>query len=1510
MKGVDRSRKGTLAKALLAALLSAMFGLSSTSYAVSPSSLAQAPLFLVTAADPLVMLNMSNDHQLFYKAYDDWSDMDGDGQVDTTYKHSIDYYGYFDSYKCYSYNSTNGRFEPSSITADKYCSGAWSGNFLNWATMTRIDTVRKILYGGLRSTDTATDTVLERAYLPSDAHSFAKYFAANTTEMAKLTPWSVSEITLCNTTYADDGASQTRTNPPLIRVAQGNFALWAANERYQCHWADHSELESNIQNSPNPNTNNGNDPATTGLSASANNPSWTSNKLGSGDYIVRVQACVTGLVGKESCKVYPDGNRKPIGLLQEYGEDGQIRFGLLTGSFQKNKSGGTLRRNVSNISNEINAATNGTFTSPPAGGNIIGTLSALRVHGYDHNPGYYNDLDNCAWGLNTFNNGNCSNWGNPQTEMFLESLRYFAGASANSAFAADDSGYLSGMPSSTWQDPLSSDNYCAPVNIIQFNASVSSYDGDQLGGVSDLNGLGTLSTWTDKVGDGEGISGTQRFVGKGTGTTATDGLCTAKTVDALSDAEGICPEAPRLEGSYDIAGLAYYAHTHTIRNDINDVNGVPADITVNTYGVSLAPSVPKIIVPVGGGKVVTILPACRDQSVGGNCTIVDFKVVQPHTVAGDGSASGKFYVNWEDSEQGGDYDQDMAGVLSYRVDAAGDDITVTTSTFADSTPYKMAFGYVISGTTKDGFHAHSGSNYFDGFSDPTGVKVCGSNGVTCETGQAATSVTYAVGASSASLLKDPLWYASKWGGFVEYSDPVDRPVGAAAPNGKPDQNYEWDSNGDGLPDTYFYATDPAKLATSLAKVFLDISEAQASAASTAANSQRAEAGTFVFQARFNSKYWSSELLKYTVNLTSGALTLDTTTWGADGDAGALLNNQASRQIITYDEANQTGIPFTWSSLQSAGLDGPLDTDPNTGTADGKGAARVGYLRGVRSNELQNGGTFRNRARVLGDIVSSSPAYVGSPGLGYPDYLEASGETYSEFITRVGSRTKMLWVGSNDGMLHGFDVDTGHEKLAFVPNAVLPDLNQLTAQDYTHRYYVDGSPSVGDVFYDAMWHTVLVGGLNAGGQAIYALDVTSPSGFTEGNAANLVLWEINPGTTGFGDLGYTFSRPAIVKNNDGQWVAMFGNGYASASGKAVFYVVNIKTGALISSVELDNSGNNGLSTVAPVDTNGDQVIDAVYAGDLKGNLWKLIPATKNGSGWKAAFNGSPLFTTPGDASGYHQPITSRPEVGVNPANKPGVVVYFGTGKYFENGDNVAASDVQRFYAIWDLWDKGDTTSIPNQDHPPNSPSITTDNLLRQCVTNGDYADTCVSNAATHTGEALQNYDVRFVSNHEIPNWHWDQYDPTTQTGGYMGWYIDLPEYGEMQVTNSTLRGGRIIFVTVVPSQHSCSEGGSSWLMELDATDGSRPEKPVFDLNGDGLFNVDDMKAAVDDQGNPVDMAPGGKRSKEGIIQPPTILIGPDGRREFKYASGSTGTVELTVENPIPFDEGRKSWIQLK
>ena len=194
------------------------------------------PPFISANAPPIVMLDMEKDHKLYYEAYNDASDLDKDGKLDVGYKHSIDYWGYFDPYKCYTYDGGSRTFLPFSVTSDKYCtgsaSGKWSGNFLNWLSMSRMDVFRKVLYGGHRSTDDNSSTVLEGAYIPQDAHGWGKEY--NGTDTQQLTPLAAivagKRHLFCMT-------SPYQGQPHVIRVTQNNRfhrEQWAATERAVC----------------------------------------------------------------------------------------------------------------------------------------------------------------------------------------------------------------------------------------------------------------------------------------------------------------------------------------------------------------------------------------------------------------------------------------------------------------------------------------------------------------------------------------------------------------------------------------------------------------------------------------------------------------------------------------------------------------------------------------------------------------------------------------------------------------------------------------------------------------------------------------------------------------------------------------------------------------------------------------------------------------------------------------------------------------------------------------------------------------------------------------------------------------------------------------------------------------------------------------------------------------------------------------------------------------------------
>ena len=690
--------------------------------------------------------------------------------------------------------------------------------------------------------------------------------------------------------------------------------------------------------------------------------------------------------------------------------------------------------------------------------------------------------------------------------------------------------------------------------------------------------------------------------------------------------------------------------------------------------------------------------------------------------------------------------------------------------------------------------------------------------------------------------------------------------------------------------TYISAKNPSDVVTALRNALQDISNRVSSLAAVSLNSGSISSLSKLYQAKFNSYTWEGFL--EAKNVSGGAV--GTVAW----EAGSLLPSATSRAILTYDGSG--GVPFEWSSL-SGSEQTALNTN-SSGSVDGLGSLRLNYLRGDGASELVNGGTFRNRQTTkLGDIIDSAPQYSSNEDFGYPDSLESA--SYSSFVASKASRTPMVYVGANDGMLHGFDGLTGIEKLAYVPMPVYSNLSKLTSTPYSHHYYVDGTPTIGDAYFSGAWHSILVGGLRAGGQGIFALDVTDPSQFAETNASSLVKWEFTDADDA--DLGYTFSRPNVVKMADGSWAAVFGNGYnnteadghASSTGAAVLYIVNIQTGALIRKITTgvgssqDPTGAsrpNGLATVTPVDVNQDGITDYIYGGDLFGNLWKFdVTATTSGS-WDVAFNSSgvpaPLFKACGGAtcSGSNaQAITTRVTVGFGP-NRIGYMVYFGTGKYMETTD-VNDLSTQTLYGIWDKNDGSTTVSGRST-------------LLQQTIL---YEGSYTLQDGTSSSQPL-----RVTSNT----------DYSSSPPAELGWYLDLTSpvsgaQGERLVNQPTLRNGRIIFTTIIPSSNSCSGGGDSWLMELSALDGSQLSESPFDLNKDGSFDSKEY-VQVTIGGKTVWVPVSGVKYTELLTTPAIGSQSGTPSKETKYMSGSSGSVNTIDENPGSNGSGRDSWRQIK
>ncbi len=678
------------------------------------------------------------------------------------------------------------------------------------------------------------------------------------------------------------------------------------------------------------------------------------------------------------------------------------------------------------------------------------------------------------------------------------------------------------------------------------------------------------------------------------------------------------------------------------------------------------------------------------------------------------------------------------------------------------------------------------------------------------------------------------------------------------------------ANGDGL---FVTAADANALTVAFRTAIADIEASISSASAVVSSSTRLQSSTHVYQALFNSGDWTGSLTAFQVQA-SGAVA-STPTWTATVPSASTRNVFAWNSLASPPAA----MPFTVANY--AAIQGIIPGVTST--------AHVSYLRGDASNEAPNGLDLRARTGTLGDIVNSSPVYVRNDDYGYARLGGTLATSYETYRANQASRTPMLYVGANDGMLHGFNATTGVESFAYIPSATAAQLPVLYSTDYQHRFFVDGSPVVSDAYFGASWHSVLVGTSGLGGSGVFALDVTAPDSFDESK----VLWDISAATTDFTELGYTLSTPSIARFKDGNFYAVFGNGVESTSQKSVLYLVQLDDPTNFISLPTDygSAGSpNGMGAPLLVDTDGDKTVDAIYVGDLQGNLWKVDTTHTNKGQWAYAFGTSgaplPLFVAQ-DAGGQRQPITAMPQAVRHTSGDP--MVLFGTGKY----DSVSDLDDLSIQSFYGILDKGAMVSNVRPADPvdPLDTSVLVEQkiVLERLI--GDVDNPFTSTAKKH--------DIRFTSKKGM-------------TAGKRGWFIDLKSpgktEGERVVYPPLIRGERVVFVTLIPSKDPCGVGGTSWMMELNALNGDRLPMTPWDLNDNKLYDVGDKASAdLEGTGAVAETISGVRTPAWGIIRTPGIVdVGKD---ELKISGGTSGAIGVTRESK---DGGvtRQSWQQLR
>jgi type IV pilus assembly protein PilY1 len=743
---------------------------------------------------------------------------------------------------------------------------------------------------------------------------------------------------------------------------------------------------------------------------------------------------------------------------------------------------------------------------------------------------------------------------------------------------------------------------------------------------------------------------------------------------------------------------------------------------------------------------------------------------------------------------------------------------------------------------------------------------------------------------------------------------------------------------------------------------------------------KVEAGTQAYFAFYNPNNWTGTVTANTLLNNAGVVTVATT---ANWDSACLLSGTATgapavgggcsstnttgptaasptssnRVMVTWDTTNNVGIPFEWASLNGA-QQAALTFGDGSFTS-----ARLDYLRGNRSNEINSSGVglFRQRDSILGDIVDSSPNWVGPPSSPYTaawkDRLLGGGmpentgsQTYLQFTAAEQTRQNVVYVGANDGFVHGFragsfDVNgnfvangttpnDGSEILAYMPGAslvsaalpsavggctngissetVVQNIHGVTPAvspnvacngplidysnpQYGHNFFVDATPGSGDLFFGGQWHTWLVGGLGIGGSAIYALDVTDPSNnFSEGSASSIVIGEwtsssitcVNVSNCGT-NLGNTFGTPQIRRLHNGNWAVIFGNGFGSATGDAGIYVMSI-----------DNS--SGATTFYYLSTHnaaGGNGISYTTPADLDGDHITdyVYAGDLNGNVWRFDLTSNDptqwaAAATPLFTTQSGQPITSQLlVVSVNTVGSPPrLLIEFGTGERTQITNLGPAQFVAGTQALYGVWDWN--LSAWNTIEPGAGYASLSSSATGLASPFTLSASNLASQTLTPTGNGTVDGTNAAVC--------WQGSSVCGGTNSQFGWYANLPTSSEQVIFNPVFFQGAIVVNTTIPANNvatSCTstlDQGYTYALSVGNGGVFTNTFPTFTMNG--TLVTDPIEAGV-------------ATNAAGSVYVVTTAQGTT-NVVYQTISGTPGAQRINI--PSNIKAKRLTWIELR
>jgi type IV pilus assembly protein PilY1 len=532
----------------------------------------------------------------------------------------------------------------------------------------------------------------------------------------------------------------------------------------------------------------------------------------------------------------------------------------------------------------------------------------------------------------------------------------------------------------------------------------------------------------------------------------------------------------------------------------------------------------------------------------------------------------------------------------------------------------------------------------------------------------------------------------------------------------------------------------------------------------------------------------------------------------------------NRNMYTFIGDNDTDIPRGGVDLASGAhnfhennaaitseLLGVLDPDLS---ATERAAYRQDLLKWARGVDIKDHDKDNDTAeprRTMGDTLHTSPVLVN----------------YSNGA--VKDAESIIYVSTNDGVLHAFDSKNGNELWAFTPQELLGD-HDIRFQNLAsspHPYGLDGGLSLwrddpnNDLTVDSGESVFLYAGMRRGGNNYYAFDITNPE-------QPKLAWVINGPNNGevdpeFGELGQSWSQPMHTQIMDGSEVRdvlVFGAGYDTnqdpdsardANGNSVtmehepdssgrgLFVVDAQTGENLWTVSGPDLGSGARAdqrfaemqygmpaNVRIVDIDFDGIMDQLYVADTGGQIWRF---DVTGSIDDTLFSGGVIADISTTPESGHRRFYSTPDVAL----------------IQQRGESYLA------LSIGSGW----------RAHPLNDIIEDAQYVIRMPIVRGAPEGYGIADAGGNYRPITED-DLSWVNN-PSPS--------ATDAGLTHGWYLRLTDPGEKSLGTSVIFQNVLYFSTYVPEENvgACATAlGSGYVYALTIADG----KPAFDFDNDG------------------------------------------------------------------------------